>query len=84
MRCAAASGPDRCSSVTAGRWELDSASAEFLELGSKKAEPSDGLEPVYPQKYATQSPPAHHPTQARAGLGGRAGTDAASLTAGVR
>ena len=36
----------------AGHWELDNASAEFLELGAKKAEPSQGLEPVYPQKCA--------------------------------
>ena len=50
--------------MTAGHWELDTASADFLELGSKKAEPCDGLEPVYPQKCATQSPPAQHPTSA--------------------
>ena len=45
----------RRSSATAGKWELDSASAEFLEPASKKAEAPDGLEPVYPQKCATQS-----------------------------
>lgn len=35
-----------------GHWELDNASAEFLELGAKKAERPEGLEPVYPQKCA--------------------------------
>ena len=39
-------------SVCAGHWELETAGAEFLEPGSKRAEPPDGLEPVYPQRCA--------------------------------
>ena len=34
----------------AGHWELDTATTEFLEPGSKKAEPADGPEPVYAQR----------------------------------
>lgn len=41
-------------SLHAGHWELDSASADFMEPGSKKAEPIDGLEPVYPQRLSSR------------------------------
>ena len=34
----------------AGHWELDTATVEFLEPGSKRAEPADGPEPVYAQR----------------------------------
>ena len=34
----------------AGHWELDTATTEFLEPGSKRAEPADGPEPVYAQR----------------------------------
>ena len=61
--CHAAAPPWlRRSCAIAGHWELDQASTEFLEPTSKKAEPTDGLEPVYPQKCAPHAQPCIAPS----------------------